>query len=200
MTGRHIVVDDLSAEAIASRLVTFLIDESGLKNVLDAWPGGAEQWSNWTKLMTTALVRIGTDLCHAPQVAARGFREHNPSGKSEHLSLDVVGYGGPLMPIVFAAEHENTGDISVMRYQAWKLLNINAPVRVLVGYCDSSATMPNAMKTPEQMFDATKDQVVTNFPGQRLLVIAVNRTVRPQDAAAVAAAFHHREIVVSVKG
>lgn len=160
--------------------------DEALAQQAEACTGWLSDKGAWTRVMTRALVQLGSALYPGCLHAAKGHC--SPRQRSEHLSLDVVLYGGPLEPIVFAAEHENTPRMAVLEYTAWKLLNVSAPTRVAVGYWRSLSRDADTLRTHEELCAGIRS-VVTRFAGQSLIVIAADRSAEIGDLGDLRAAF-----------
>ncbi len=111
-------------------LQTFLdqlrrLGPSAVRNYQDARP--------WTVDATRALVQTGSALVPNGTPVAKGSPDR--WGRKEYLTLDLVvlqdeSWGPPAL----VAEHENHCHANRVRYNAWKLVSIDSPVRILVAY------------------------------------------------------------------
>ena len=132
--------------------------------------------TDWTKIATDALVRVGDDIFRKerPGVAIEKAAKRNRSkpGRSEHLTIDVVVYEEGFGQIHFAAEHENKFDLLHLKYCAWKLLHVKSEYRVLVAYCNGRT---KGFISPDDMADELRTLMNNKLRGRELTLVAGNR-------------------------
>ena len=116
-----------------------------------------DRWTrtDWTLIATEALVAASHTVLASfgakdARVAAKGHPDEE-WGRSEYLTLDVVGYdkGSYQSPLV-AVEHENGQSRPHLEYCAWKLAAVRAWLRVLVLYVDPGRHYAKACPASEE--------------------------------------------------
>lgn len=100
----------------------------------------AEDLKSWTRLMTTAVAEASRAMGWV--VAAKGHKlDLLPQVGQEYLSLDGMAFDTAAAPsgarwhwpvAVFELENNHTDDRTA--YSLWKVLNVAAPLRVVVAY------------------------------------------------------------------
>lgn len=90
--------------------------------------------STWTHRASLALVKAGHVAFPGVESAFRGKPDRY--GQHEYLGIDVMLYDQKNLnkPPLFIAEHENRPQWDLVQYAAWKLLVVEAQVRMLVAY------------------------------------------------------------------
>lgn len=99
-----------------------------------------ESLADWTRLMTDALVRASQAMGWV--VAAKGHKlELLPQAGQEYLTLDGMAFDPATAPAgarwhwpVAVYELENAHADDRTAYSLWKVLNVQAPLRVVVAY------------------------------------------------------------------
>jgi hypothetical protein len=141
--------------------------------------GVAEDLTSWTRLMTDAVAAA----CIAMNwvVAAKGHKlELLPQAGQEYLSLDGMAFDPVLAkdgarwqwPVaIFELENKHTDDRTA--YSLWKVLNVAAPLRVVVAYrrtWDEANALPGVLS--DSVIRATMPVERWNaIEGEVLLVI-----------------------------
>jgi len=106
----------------------------------------------WTKALTEAVVAT----CHAAEwdVAAKGHPlSRMPEVRHEYLSIDAVAFqrGAPSWPFPVAVlELENSSRDDKIAYSLWKVMCVNASLRVVFCYRPSIEQGPDLVKTLEE--------------------------------------------------
>jgi hypothetical protein len=100
--------------------------------------------TEWTQAMTRVLIEATRATLSSIEPSNRyvcGKGCNNPHGRSEYFNLDIVGLDdGSWGPPFVIIEHENDTDIGKIRYCAWKLMCVEAKLRVLIAYVDRTDT------------------------------------------------------------
>lgn len=73
--------------------------------------------------------------------------------------------------------------MSVLEYTAWKLLNVRAPIRLMVGYWDAQA---DVLPSHQALIDGIK-AVTDKFRGESLIVVSANKAPTFANSADLAA-------------
>jgi hypothetical protein len=130
--------------------------------------------TDWTEAMTKVLVDATTVTLSsiAPNnwyVSGKGHC--NPYGRSEYFNLDVIGLDNEswVAPFVII-EHENDTDVAKIEHCAWKLMCIEAQLRVLVAYVDQTGEY-SAFPSPDKLAVRLRP-IVEEHPGKELALIA----------------------------
>lgn len=122
--------------------------------------------------MTDVLAQTTRQVLGAKMhVSAKGI----PADKyhrHEYLTLDVMGYNdvGWKAPLVIV-EHENSPHEYKIQYCAWKLLCVEADLRVLVAYVDSTGRYSWCFPSRDALLKAL-EQVKVDHPQRRIALVA----------------------------
>jgi hypothetical protein len=127
----------------------------------------------WTHTVTTALTYVG--LLAFPEGSKVPKSRGDTYGRSDYIALDVMitdpnTWGPPL----FVAEHEDAELPWKVEYCAWKLLAVDAQLRVLVAYFGKG--------TEFETFDdlrKTVEAVTNDNAGKGIIVIGGNYMATP---------------------
>ena len=145
-----------------------------------------EDWATnveWTTRAVRALVKVGRSRFphKRVQVAAKGGADDH--GQSEYLTLDVCLWDADNKwgPPLFIAEHESKRSALEVRYSAWKLLVVQASVRVLVTYFGKETPFATA-----QELQAAVQQVCQANPGRELILLCADTEDANSNSAVIA--------------
>lgn len=139
----------------------------------------AEDLKTWTRLMTDAVAAASIPLGWV--IAAKGHKlDLLPQAGQEYLSLDGMAFDAAASPdgarwhwpvAVFELENNHTDDRTA--YSLWKVLNVAAPLRVVVAYrrtWDEANALPGAL-ADEVIRSAMPIERWNAIDGEVLLVI-----------------------------
>lgn len=147
---------------------------------------GTLDWKNpaWTSAVSNVLVDAAqayvSSKCRTVQVCAKGRSDNYR--RNEYMTLDVLAHddswGKPLMII----EHENQPWEKKLQYCAWKLLCVDAGLRVLVAYIDTTGRYPYCFQSKQDLLKAIA-QVTACHPRKLAVIIGewAAPLVRPTD-------------------
>ena len=138
----------------------------------------------WTRRATKALVHVGIKAFTSelkdriPEVSAKEHAD-NPYGRSEYFTLDVsITDPNTWKSPLFIAEHENSGSLERVQYDAWKLLSVDAKHRVLVAYFGGTCRAKDFAALRQAVLEVCADH-----SGKDILLIGGQADARPDDAA-----------------
>lgn len=96
--------------------------------------------TRWTRRATAALIDTALVLFPGSSISARNRKD--AFLQSEYLGLDVTACRSDLKwgAILFAAEHEN--EVGRAAYSTWKVLCVQAQMRVVVAYFGAGTAHP----------------------------------------------------------
>jgi hypothetical protein len=155
----------------------FLMRLGGSTKARHLWQG-TEPWANppWTSELTAVLVETTSDVLDGTSniICAKG-QPPDRYGRYEYLTIDVTAYDdtGWKAPTIIV-EHENFPFEYKIQYCAWKLLCIEAQLRVLVAYVDSrdSANRYNrCFSSQEALIESLMKVHADHSPDKSLAVI-----------------------------
>jgi len=139
----------------------------------------------WTPIATTALLSAGANLVPEGRPVAKNQKDH--WGRSEYLTMDVMvlpsGWGPPML----VAEHENSPHAERIQYNAWKLLAVDAPIRILVAYFG----IRGETKT-RSMLESVVAGVCSEQPHKNLVLLSGDYWASPSAPADLATIFSAR--------
>jgi hypothetical protein len=140
------------------------------KTVKQLWNDLVANWkyTAWTAAMTKVLTETTKAMSPNLHVAAKD--NHDGYDRAEYFNLDVTAYDdsrwGPPQLIV---EHEHRPD--KLQYSAWKLLCVDARLRILVAYFGSID--PPRLASKAELISVVRP-VIEEFPEKALTVIIGN--------------------------
>lgn len=143
----------------------------------------------WTPRATHALVMAGLKAFPDGGKVSRGNRDSY--GRSEYLTLDVAITDSNWGPPLFVAEHENAPWPERIKYDAWKLLVVEAKRRMLVGYFGSMTRIETFDKLRKAVEEVCQDN-----PGKDILLVGAEWGAVPKTLSELKAA--HRTAIVGV--
>ena len=120
----------------------------------------ATEWDaqRWTGVMTEALVvAVNQAAAGEPNFICAARNHPDRYGRSEYLTIDVMGLIDDWSRPRVAIEHENAPDAPKLRYCLWKLLVVGAPTSVLVCYIDPTGRYGGCFKSIEEIEGALKE-------------------------------------------
>jgi hypothetical protein len=148
----------------------------------DLWRETNLRRAEWTRVMTEALARAAeatlSGMVSKLLVTAKG--RVNSYGRSEYFSLDLSAsddesWGSPLL----IAEHENDRDDEKLTYCTWKLLCVEAQLRILVAYVDSERQW-SSYRSDEELAERLR-QILNAHPTKSLVLITGNLRIGVED-------------------
>ncbi len=142
---------------------------------IETWNGPFDR-DSWTKITTAALhAATLADLSYQfdsqpPEIQIAAKEHPDRYGRSEYLTLDVMGIIDNWSAPKVVVEHENACSPSKIRYCLWKLLVVQADLRVLVAYVDPDRVHETCKKSRKALRKELKD-VLIQHPDTRVLMI-----------------------------
>ena len=161
----------MTPQAIYDALVAQLNDDPKATSYWD--DTAATDWDaqRWTGMMTAALVvAVNQAAAGDPNFMCAARNHPDRYGRSEYLTIDVMGLVDDWSRPRIAIEHENNPGGPKLRYCLWKLLIVGAPTSILVCYIDSTGKYGWCFKSPEELKVELK-QVLDAHPGRSAHVI-----------------------------
>jgi len=147
----------------------------------------------WTSTLTAATADAVLSVVPGPnakrEVAAKGRRDRYR--RSEYLSLDVIGYQNDWGPPLVAVELENTA--WKPKYCAWKLLSVDARLRVLIAYVDPAGNHPKYKANAADLV-ADLREVTAAQPGKGLHLFCGEWGADPRGSEGWRAVFSHHVV------
>lgn len=129
----------------------------------------------WTRRATLALAQLGQSLFPEHEVITKGHGSTRTQ-RDKHLALDVaiVNPNDWSVPVLIG-EHESSPRRARIQLDAWRLLCIDARVRILIAYYGPGTELDSFEALREAMHEVARDH-----RGKKLLVIGAESTARPE--------------------
>lgn len=156
----------MTPAAIYNALIAHLDQSPATTNYWEYTAATNWDTSRWTATMTAALVAaVGQVAAGTPGFICVAKNHPDPYGRSEYLTIDVMGLADDWSRPLVAIEHENNPGGPKLRYCLWKLLIVGAPASILVCYIDSTGTFGGCFTSVKDLRDQLREVLVAH-PGR----------------------------------